>query len=144
MDIPWEYDRMPSDRVIRAGAEIDVDLAEVHPGDLVRVRPGDKVPVDSVIVEGGSAIDESTITGESIPVDRAVGDEIIGATLNTPGTFIFRATRVGSETALARIVGMVRRADGSKAPIQRLARRSGSPAARPWPPARWPSRRPAS
>ena len=110
-------------RVVRAGGEVDVDLAEVHPGDLVRVRPGEKVPVDGVIVEGGSAIDESMITGESIPVDRTVGDEVIGATLNTTGTFVFRATRVGSETALARIVEMVRRAQGSKAPIQRLADR---------------------
>jgi P-type Cu+ transporter len=110
-------------RVIRAGAEIDVQLSEVVPGDLVRVRPGDKVPVDGIIVEGGSAIDESMITGESMPVDRAIGDEVIGATLNTTGTFVFRATRVGSETALARIVEMVRRAQGSKAPIQRLADR---------------------
>ena len=110
-------------RVVRAGGEVDVDLAEVSPGDLVRVRPGEKVPVDGVIVEGGSAIDESMITGESIPVDRTTGDEVIGATLNTTGTFVFRATRVGSETALARIVEMVRRAQGSKAPIQRLADR---------------------
>ncbi|MEA2536110.1 MAG: P-type Cu+ transporter [Chloroflexota bacterium] len=110
-------------RVVRAGVEVDVDLAEVFPGDLVRVRPGDKVPVDGVMVEGGSAIDESMITGESMPVDRVVGDEVIGATLNTTGTFLFRATRVGSDTALARIVEMVRRAQGSKAPIQRLVDR---------------------
>ena len=110
-------------RIVRAGGDVDVDLAVVQPGDLLRVRPGEKVPVDGVIVEGGSAIDESMITGESIPVDRAIGDEVIGATLNTTGTFVFRATRVGRDTALARIVEMVRRAQGSKAPIQHLADR---------------------
>ncbi len=110
-------------RVVRGDDELDVDLAEVRVGDLVRVRPGEKVPVDGIVVSGASAIDRSMLTGEPIPVDVAPGDEVIGATLNTNGTFVFRATRVGSETALARIVEMVRRAQGSKAPIQRLADR---------------------
>ncbi len=110
-------------RVVRADKEIDVDLAEVRPGDLVRVRPGEKVPVDGVVISGGSAVDRSMLTGEPIPVEVAPGDEVIGATLNTTGTFIFRATRVGSDTALARIVDMVQRAQGRKAPIQRLADR---------------------
>ena len=108
---------------MRDDEELDVDLAEVRPGDLIRVRPGEKVPVDGVVVSGGSAIDRSMLTGEPIPVEVAPGDEVIGATLNTTGTFIFRATRVGSDTTLARIVDMVRRAQGSKAPIQRLADR---------------------
>ena len=110
-------------RVVRDDVEVDVDLAEVVPGDLVRVRPGEKVPVDGVVVSGGSAVDRSMLTGEPIPVEVAPGDEVIGATLNTTGTFIFRATRVGSDTTLARIVDMVQRAQGRKAPIQRLADR---------------------
>ena len=93
----------------------------VAAGDLLRVRPGEKVPVDGVVVEGGSAVDESMLTGEPIPVEKGVGDEVIGATLNTNGTFVMRATRVGRDTALARIVDLVQRAQGSKAPIQRLA-----------------------
>ena len=85
--------------------------------------PGEKVPVDGIVVDGASAVDESMLTGEPIPVDKTVGDPVIGATLNTTGTFTVRATRVGSETALARIVELVQRAQGSKAPIQRLADR---------------------
>ncbi len=108
-------------RRLRNGVEEDVDLAVVVAGDLLRVRPGDKIPVDGVLVEGTSAVDESMLTGEPIPVVKATGDEVIGATLNTTGSFVMRATRVGRDTALARIVDLVQRAQGSKAPIQRLA-----------------------
>ncbi len=108
-------------RRIRNGTEEDVDLAVVVPGDLLRVRPGDKVPVDGVVTEGASAVDESMLTGEPIPATKNPGDEVIGATLNTTGSFVMRATRVGRDTALARIVELVQRAQGSKAPIQRLA-----------------------
>ncbi len=110
-------------RIVRGDEELDVPLGEVQPGDLLRVRPGEKVPVDGIVVSGASAVDESMLTGEAMPSDKAAGDEVIGATFNTTGTFIFRATRVGRETALARIVEMVQRAQGSKAPIQRLADR---------------------
>jgi P-type Cu+ transporter len=108
-------------RVIRNDAEIDVPIEQVVVGDLVRVRPGEKVPVDGVIAEGRSALDESMLTGESLPVDKAVGDEVIGATLNKTGSFVFRATKVGADTALAQIVRLVEEAQGSKAPLQRLA-----------------------
>ena len=108
-------------RRLRNGVEEDVDLAVVVPGDLLRVRPGDKVPVDGVVAEGASSVDESMLTGEPIPVTKNPGDEVIGATLNTTGSFVMRATRVGRDTALARIVDLVQRAQGSKAPIQRLA-----------------------
>jgi Cu+-exporting ATPase len=110
-------------RLVRNGDEVDVPLSEVQLGDLIRVRAGEKVPVDGVIVEGASAVDESMLTGEPIPVSKEPGDEVIGATLNTNGTFVFRATRVGRDTALAQIIEMVKRAQGSKAPIQRLADR---------------------
>jgi len=108
-------------RVVRDGGESDVPIAVVVAGDLVRVRPGEKVPVDGVLVEGSSAVDESMLTGEPIPSLKEAGDEVIGATLNTTGTFTFRATRVGSETALAQIVRLVEEAQGSKPPIARLA-----------------------
>jgi P-type Cu+ transporter len=108
-------------RRLRNGVEEDVDLAVVVPGDLLRVRPGDKVPVDGVVTEGASPVDESMLTGEPIPVTKNPGDEVIGATLNTTGSFVMRATRVGRDTALARIVDLVQRAQGSKAPIQRIA-----------------------
>ncbi len=110
-------------RRVRDGVDEDVELAAIVPGDLLRVRPGDKVPVDGVVVEGGSAVDESMLTGEPIPVTKAAGDEVIGATINTTGSFVMRATRVGRDTALAHIVELVERAQGSKAPIQRLADR---------------------
>jgi Cu+-exporting ATPase len=110
-------------RRIRDGVEDDVDLALVEAGDLLRVRPGDRVPVDGLLVEGGSAVDESMLTGEPLPVTKHPGDEVIGATVNTTGSFVMRATRVGRDTALARIVDLVQRAQGSKAPIQRLADR---------------------
>jgi Cu+-exporting ATPase len=109
--------------VVRGDVETAVPLEAVRLGDLLRVRPGEKVPVDGRLVSGGSAVDESMLTGEAMPSSKAVGDEVIGATLNTTGTFVMRATRVGSDTALARIVELVKRAQGSKAPIQRVADR---------------------
>ena len=108
-------------RVIRNGIEQDIPVETVQAGDLVRVRPGEKVPVDGVITEGYSALDESMLTGESLPVDKTVGDAVIGATLNKTGSFVFRATKVGRDTALAQIVRLVEDAQGSKAPMQRLA-----------------------
>jgi Cu+-exporting ATPase len=108
-------------RIIRGGVERDIPLEEVQVGDTLRVRPGDKVPVDGVVIEGYSAVDESMLTGESLPVEKATGDQVIGGTLNRLGTFLFRATRVGKDTALAHIVKLVQEAQGSKAPIQRLA-----------------------
>jgi Cu+-exporting ATPase len=110
-------------RLVTAAGDRDVPLAEVQPGDLVRVRPGERVPVDGIVTTGSSAVDESMLTGEPIPSAKEPGDPVIGATVNTTGTFVMRATRVGSETALARIVDMVRRAQGSKASIQRIADR---------------------
>jgi Cu+-exporting ATPase len=103
------------------GREEDVPLEHVHPGDRLRVRPGEKVPVDGVVVEGKSSVDESMVTGESIPVEKGPDDAVIGATINGTGSFIMRAERVGSDTLLAQIVNMVARAQRSRAPIQRLA-----------------------
>ena len=109
-------------RRIRAdGTEEDIDLSDVNPGDKLRVRPGEKIPVDGVVVEGASAVDESMVTGEPIPVEKSSGAKVIGATINQSGTFIMRAERVGSETLLAQIVQMVAEAQRSRAPIQRLA-----------------------
>ncbi|HIE39136.1 MAG TPA: copper-translocating P-type ATPase, partial [Anaerolineae bacterium] len=108
-------------RVVRDGEEMDVLVEEVRVGDLVVVRPGERIPVDGVVVEGHSAVDESMLTGEPLPVDKRAGDEVIGATVNRQGLLKFEATRVGAETALAQIVRLVREAQGSKAPIQRLA-----------------------
>ena len=108
-------------RVIRDGKEIDIPVSEVIIGDIIRVRPGDKIPVDGIIVDGESSIDESMVTGESIPADKVAGDLVIGASINKSGTFTFKATRVGSETMLAQIIKLVQEAQGSKAPIQRLA-----------------------
>jgi P-type Cu+ transporter len=110
-------------RVLRGGEELDVPLENVLVGDLVVVRPGEKVPVDGWVVSGGSAVDESMITGESIPVTKREGDEVIGATMNTSGSFRFEATKVGEDTTLHQIMSMVEEAQGSKAPIQRLADR---------------------
>ena len=93
----------------------------VAAGDLVLVRPGERIPVDGEVIEGGSSVDESMITGESMPVDKAPGSQVTGATINTAGSFKFRATRVGSETVLAGIIRLVEDAQGSKAPVQRLA-----------------------
>ncbi|HVA26121.1 MAG TPA: heavy metal translocating P-type ATPase [Chloroflexota bacterium] len=108
-------------RVIRNGVEQDVPVESVQVGDLVRVRPGEKVPVDGIISEGSSTLDESMLTGESLPVEKAPGDQVIGATLNKTGSFVFQATKVGQDTTLAQIVRLVEDAQGSKAPIQRLA-----------------------
>ena len=108
-------------RVIRGGVEQDVPVESLLVADLVRVRPGEKVPVDGRIEEGRSALDESMLTGESLPVEKGPGDAVIGATLNKTGSFVFRATRVGKDTALAQIVRLVEDAQGSKAPMQRLA-----------------------
>jgi Cu+-exporting ATPase len=108
-------------RVIRDGEEIDIPVDEVVPGDIVSVRPGEKVPVDGEIIEGASAVDESMLTGESIPVEKTAGDTVIGATINKHGAFKMRAKKVGRETVLAQIVKMVEEAQGSKAPIQKLA-----------------------
>jgi len=108
-------------RVIRAGGEQDIPVEQVLVGDLVRVRPGEKVPVDGVVTEGRSALDESMLTGESLPVEKEPGDTVIGATLNKTGSFVFRATKVGRDTTLAQIVLLVEEAQGSKAPMQRLA-----------------------
>ncbi len=110
-------------RVLRGGQEVDVPVEAVRVGEFVVVRPGEKIPVDGVVTSGRSAVDESMITGESLPVDKAEGDEVIGATLNKQGLLTVRATRVGRETALAQIVRLVQEAQGSKAPIQRLADR---------------------
>ena len=107
--------------VVREGAEVEVPVEEVAPGDTVRVRPGEKIPVDGEILTGASAIDESMITGESLPVDKGPGDQVVGATIVRTGSFEFRATRTGKETVLAHIIKMVEDAQGSKAPIQRLA-----------------------
>jgi Cu+-exporting ATPase len=107
-------------RVLRNGEEIDLAVEEVVVGDIVVIRPGDKIPVDGEVIEGGSAVDESMITGESIPVEKHAGDEVIGGTLNKTGSFKFRATKVGKDTALANIIRMVKDAQGSKAPIQRV------------------------
>jgi Cu+-exporting ATPase len=108
-------------RVIRDGKEDDIPVEEVLVGDVIVVRPGEKIPVDGVITRGKSSVDESMITGESMPVKKEVGDEAVGATINKTGSFEFRATRVGKNTALAQIIKLVRDAQGSKAPIQRLA-----------------------
>jgi Cu+-exporting ATPase len=107
-------------RVIRHGDEIDIPVEEVVTGDRVVVRPGEKIPVDGVVIEGLSSIDESMITGESIPIEKREGNEVIGATLNKTGSFTFEATKVGKDTALANIIRMVQDAQGSKAPIQRV------------------------
>ena len=107
-------------RVVRDGAEVEVPVEAVAVGDVVFVRPGEKVPVDGVVVAGESALDESMVTGESLPVDKHPGDEVIGATVNTTGAFRFRATRVGADTSLASIVRMVQDAQATKLPIQRV------------------------
>ncbi|KAF0185131.1 MAG: Cu2+-exporting ATPase [Nitrospirae bacterium] len=108
-------------RVIRGDVERDVDLDEVVRGDVVVVRPGERIPVDGLIVDGFSTVDESMLTGESIPVEKSPGDAVYGGTINTSGGFRFRTTKVGAETILSQIISLVRQAQGSKAPIQRLA-----------------------
>ena len=113
--------RAKTARVERDGGEVDVPVEDVRIGDTVVVRPGEKIPVDGRVIFGESAVDESMITGESIPVSKRADDEVIGATMNTGGSFRFEATKVGEETALQQIMRMVEEAQGSKAPIQRLA-----------------------
>lgn len=110
-------------RIVRQGREEDIPLEEVKKGDILLVRPGEKVPVDGRVLEGRSTVDESMLTGESLPVEKQPGDEVVGATLNQSGSFTMEATRVGEETALSRIIRLVEQAQGSKAPIQRLADR---------------------
>ena len=107
-------------RVLRDGREADLPIDDVRVGDLVRVRPGERVAVDGVVIDGASAVDESMLTGESIPVEKGPGDAVIGATMNAHGSFVFRAERVGGDTTLAQIARLVERAQGSKAPIQRV------------------------
>ena len=108
-------------RVLRDGTEVDLPVEAVVVGDLVRVRPGETIAVDGVVTDGASAVDESMVTGESMPVSKGPDDLVIGATRNTSGTLTFRATRVGADTVLARIIRLVSEAQGSRAPIQRLA-----------------------
>ena len=107
--------------VLRDGQEVEVPVEEVQVGDLIRVKPGEKVPVDGVVTEGNSTVDESMLTGESIPVSKTVGDEVIGASLNKTGSFILKATKIGKDTALSQIIQLVEQAQGSKAPIAKLA-----------------------
>jgi Cu+-exporting ATPase len=109
--------------IIRDGKEVEVSLKEVKVGDVVVVRPGEKIPVDGLVLEGNSAVDESMLTGEPIPVDKSTGDTVVGATINSEGLLKFRATKVGKDTALAQIIKLVQDAQGSKAPIQALADR---------------------
>ncbi len=106
--------------VLRSGEEQKIPVSEVRKGEMLLVRPGEKVPVDGIIVSGHSSLDESLVTGESLPVEKGEGDSVIGATVNTTGTFQFRATRVGKETALAQIIRLVQEAQGSRAPVQHL------------------------
>ena len=113
--------RAKAAHVVREGREVAIPVEEVVPGDLVIVKPGEKIPVDGVVTEGASAVDESMLTGEPLPVAKKIGDEVIGATVNRSGSVTFRATRVGKDTALAQIVQLVEDAQATKAPIQRLA-----------------------
>jgi len=113
--------RAKTARVIRDKKEIDIPIEEVAVGDIIIVRPGEKIPVDGTIVYGHSSVDESMVSGESIPVEKNIGDRVVGATINKTGSFRFRAEKIGSETFLAQIIKMVEEAQGSKAPIQELA-----------------------
>ncbi len=110
-------------RLVRDGGEVEVPLERVRAGDLLRVLPGEKVPTDGVLVEGSTAVDESLVTGESIPVEKSPGDPLLGATVNGNGAIVMKATRVGKETALAQVVKLVRQAQATKAPVQRLVDR---------------------
>src|SRR4030067_1158216 len=111
-------------RVLRDGEEVDLPVEQVQVGDLLIIRPGEKIPTDGVVLEGRTAVDESMLTGESMPVDKSAGAEVFGATLNRMGLIRVEATRVGKDTALAQIVRLVQEAQASKAPIQRLANRA--------------------
>jgi Cu+-exporting ATPase len=108
-------------RIIRDGKEIDLPIEQVKIGDVIRVRPGEKIPVDGILLKGESSVDESMITGESIPVEKLKGDTVVGATMNKTGAFIYKASKVGQDTMLAQIIKLVEEAQGSKAPIQRVA-----------------------
>lgn len=108
-------------RVVRSGEEIEIPLDQVQIGDILRVKPGEKIPVDGKVIEGQSSIDEAMITGESIPVEKQKGDTVIGSTINKHGTFLYKATKIGKETMLSQIIKLVQEAQGSKAPIQRIA-----------------------
>ena len=108
-------------RIIRDGVELEVPTRDVLHGDIVKVRPGERLPVDGEVIDGASAVDESMLTGESMPVEKAAGSTVYGATMNTTGAFRFRATRVGAETALQQIVRLVREAQSRRAPIARMA-----------------------
>ena len=118
--------RPTSARVVRDGEEVDIPVDQVVSGDVVLIRPGEKIPVDGVVTDGYSAVDESMLTGESMPVEKGPGQQVYGATLNSNGAMYFKATQVGSETVLAQIIRLVEEAQGSKAPIQRLADRVAS------------------
>src|SRR5690606_2580538 len=107
--------------LLRGTEEVEVPVDELVVGDIVVVRPGERVPVDGVVIEGRSSVDESMLTGESLPVSKQVGSEVIGATVNKSGRLVVEATRVGAQTALAQIIRLVEQAQGSKAPIQRIA-----------------------
>src|SRR3712207_5680187 len=113
----------PTARVLRDGHEVDVPVEDVRVGDLVRVRPGEKIPVDGDVTDGSSNVEESMVTGESAPVHKTPGDTVIGATLNRTGTLVVRVTAVGADTTLAQIIRLVEDAQGSKPPMQRLADR---------------------
>ncbi len=108
-------------RVVRDGKELDIPIEQVVVGEIIRVRPGEKIPVDGTLLDGESAVDESMITGESIPVDKQKGDTVVGATMNKAGTFTYKASKIGQDTMLAQIIKLVQEAQGSKAPIQRIA-----------------------
>lgn len=110
-------------RIIRDGLELDIPISEVEVGEIVVVRPGEKIPVDGIIIEGHSSIDESMLTGESLPVEKNIGDKVVGATMNKHGGFRFEATKIGKDTVLSQIIKMVEDAQGSKAPIQKMADR---------------------
>ena len=118
--------RAKTARIVREGVELDIPVEEVRQGDWVVVRPGEKIPVDGIVREGNSAVDESMLTGESMPVEKRPGERVMGATINKTGSFKFEATKVGKETVLAQIIKLVEEAQGSKAPIQRLADRVAS------------------
>jgi Cu+-exporting ATPase len=108
-------------RIIRDGETVDIPIEQVKVGDIILVRPGEKIPVDGIIMKGSSAVDESMLTGESIPAEKNIGDNVVGASVNKQGSFEFKATRVGNETALAQIIRLIEEAQGSKAPIQAFA-----------------------
>lgn len=108
-------------QVVRGGREIEINISEVIVGDILRVKPGEKIPVDGIITQGESSIDESAVTGESIPVEKMAGDSVIGGTVNKSGSFLFKAEKVGAGTLLSQIINLVQEAQGSKAPIQKLA-----------------------